>query len=773
MNKILKSVGGVLLGMLLVLAMVFAATEVRAVDFGVSNIAAYEGGIGNTIDPCLNSGGAFGFVFCPAVDVFASVIDHFLSTMENDFNWGYLVDSGGSDGLKVSEVWSRFLPVANVLFALVFLVVIYSVATGQGLNNYSIKKIMPRLILIAVAINVSYYICAALIDISNIVGASIYDLVFDTLSGGANGRLHQITFTELADSVFANSGSGANLVGATNPIGALLMLVVNMAVVLLGIGAVFVGVAARNVILMMLLLSAPLAFTTALLPNTENIFRKWGNNFLRLLVIYPAFMLVWAICRALQAVFLDSDASTLDLILAMLLSVAPAITIIPLFKGTGGLTGKVANLVQRGSAGFAPSSVTNNQTTNNKANSQNIDQINQKKFTTDKSIKTTNANSRDGGVQNTFSDESNSVLNSRTTEAANQIGAAAGAKAVGGKSKRSRALSANLKSQVDVSNAQKAVNSSLNSIHSNTVSNTINTNVNNASNASNVNSSNATSNQTSNASNLSRSRASQNSNNLVNQALKSSVTNNSNSNSTAERKIDLNGEFDKLADVIKAKNQGQPLTRERAAANAKAAPVLGRQSFVEKPADDKKSQKTFDVSSKSPMTNVFAGDGQQVSIENSGETSQLVEQKILDGSAMVDGAPSIVPESIVPGDDAGQAGESESDDEAVSAPSIVRDVISDNDRRDRFVGEAGQKELAKLLTATNIKLLLPSDIDYVLGIGPLLSTDGEELSPSGDISGEPEYTAAAGVVAGWISTLGDDEKNGADVMKWQKQLGLL
>jgi hypothetical protein len=264
-----------------------------------------------------------------------------------------------------------------------------------------------------------------------------------------------------------------------------------------------------------------------------------------------------------------------------------------------------------------------------------------------------------------------------------------------------------------------------------------------------------------------------NNNNLMNQVQNATTNNSSNSSNSKESKIDLSGEFDKLADVVKTKSQSQPLSRERATAAAKAAtptPTLNRQSFTEGSSGDKKAEKTFDVASKDPTTNIFSGDGQQVSIENSGETSQLVEQKILDGPAMVDGAPSIVPDGEIE-----QPGEPENPDEdaAPGAPSIVPDVITDNDRKDRFASETGQKELAKMLTVVNIKQLLPSDIDYILGIGPLLSTDGEELAPTNDMSKEPEYAIAAQVVAGYISTLSDDEKNDANVLKWQKHLGLL
>jgi hypothetical protein len=763
MNRLSKSIGGLLFGAVLLFSAVAGVTTVHATDFGLENIAApgVTGGVGNTIDPCLNNGGAFGFVFCPAVETFAGVIDYFLDTMKEGFNWVYIADS--DSGLNVLGVWSNLLPIANILFALVFIFVIYSVATGSGFSNYNIKKIVPRLVLVAIAVNVSYYICAAMIDISNIIGAGIYDIVSGVLYSGDPG----ITFTNLANSVFSNSSSGANLVGTSGSIGALLILLINYGVVLLSIGAVFVGVAARNVVMMMLLLASPLAFSMALLPSTESIFKKWGNNFLRLLVIYPAFMFVWAICRSLQAAFINADANVLELILAMLLSVAPALVIIPLFKGTSGLTGKVAGVIQRGSAGLSPANITNNQTNNKKVNSQTMDQINQKKFTTDKSITTNAKSSNNGGVQNTFSDESNSALSNRTTLTANDINAVSNVKTTNNKSKRQRTLSASLKSKQDISNVQKESSLSQNSIS-------------NSSSATTISSSNSASRQTNSAINANRGDINQNSNSATN----SSIINN---NTAAAPKLDLNGQFDKLSDVVKAKTQGQQLTRERAMPAAKA-PTQSRQLFTESSSGDKKAERAFDVSTKSPTTNIFSGDGQQVSIKNDGETSQLIEQKVLNGSALTGDAPSIVSadsaeqavDELGAVDDANAGteinplteavrnnNEADIDEAAASAPSIVQDVISDKQRSDRFVGQAGQKELAKLLTIANIKQFLPSDIDYILGIGPLLDTDGQQLAPIGDISKEPEYASAVQVIKDYISSLGDDDKDATSVSKWQ------
>ncbi|MCZ6324111.1 hypothetical protein O5165_25825, partial [Escherichia coli] len=50
---------------------------------------------------------------------------------------------------------------------------------NAGLNNYSIKKMLPRLIVAAILVNLSYYICAIAVDISNILGHSLQQALID------------------------------------------------------------------------------------------------------------------------------------------------------------------------------------------------------------------------------------------------------------------------------------------------------------------------------------------------------------------------------------------------------------------------------------------------------------------------------------------------------------------------------------------------------------------------------------------------------------------
>ena len=53
------------------------------------------------------------------------------------------------------------------------LIVIFSYLTGIGINNYRIKQILPRLILTAILVNLSFIVCLLAVDASNILGSSL------------------------------------------------------------------------------------------------------------------------------------------------------------------------------------------------------------------------------------------------------------------------------------------------------------------------------------------------------------------------------------------------------------------------------------------------------------------------------------------------------------------------------------------------------------------------------------------------------------------------
>ena len=42
----------------------------------------------------------------------------------------------------VRDIWQDFLNIANIVFAIIFLIMIYSMATSTGLSSYDIKKLL-------------------------------------------------------------------------------------------------------------------------------------------------------------------------------------------------------------------------------------------------------------------------------------------------------------------------------------------------------------------------------------------------------------------------------------------------------------------------------------------------------------------------------------------------------------------------------------------------------------------------------------------------------
>src|SRR5690606_10686988 len=78
-------------------------------------------------------------------------------------------------------MWNAMRNIANILFIIGFLIIIYSQATSIGISNYGIKRLLPRLMIAAILVNISYWIVAIGVDASNIIGVAIKDL-FDQIA---------------------------------------------------------------------------------------------------------------------------------------------------------------------------------------------------------------------------------------------------------------------------------------------------------------------------------------------------------------------------------------------------------------------------------------------------------------------------------------------------------------------------------------------------------------------------------------------------------------
>lgn len=291
---------------------------------------------------CEDGSGVFGWLLCPGQSLITNAVDAFLGFIENSMQYTFLVDDVDvqtKDGstvkvgkTSIKEVWGKFVNIANIIFAVAFLIMIYSMATSTGLSNYHVKKILPRIIVMVVIVNLSFYICAAAADISNIIGYNISRFIQDIVpnTGATRGMFDMF------------------LSSMTSVLVAVLSVFFFGGTLLISLIIIILAVAFRQVLLTVLVIISPIAFALYLLPNTEKWGKQWTDLFIRLLIIYPAFGLVWGVSRLLATTFenIGSTGSSSSIqipgsIMSVVCGAAPAIALIPLFKMSGSVMGAV------------------------------------------------------------------------------------------------------------------------------------------------------------------------------------------------------------------------------------------------------------------------------------------------------------------------------------------------------------------------------------------------------------------------------------------------
>lgn len=306
---------------------------------------------GENKDECAAELNGFGSIICSGQNLFVTITQILFDTVSK------ILESQAELTKEdaVRQQWGNLLNVANAILIIAFLVVIYSTATSTGgLSNYDVKKLLPRIIIFAMAINLSYYICMALVDLSNILGHGIFGLFL----GGKTGDAPQLMKTAKAT---ADAISIPPEVGAitTVAIVAILIFLVGPPIIIALLTILF-ALVVRGMALMILVIISPVAIASYLF-NSQGLskgFTMWRDNYIKLLLVYPLFMLVWAGSRVVSSLNPSNPDPTLaifGLLMEVICLVAPAMSILPLFKMSGNIMGKATIAAQnnRGANKFA------------------------------------------------------------------------------------------------------------------------------------------------------------------------------------------------------------------------------------------------------------------------------------------------------------------------------------------------------------------------------------------------------------------------------------
>lgn len=322
-----------------------------------------------TTPTCQSTGGPLSWITCAVIEGverlergLEGVISSMLQTNVINLKSG-TCNRGSANSQNYSaciyNIWSDFRIYGDIFLVIVLIIIVYAEAAGGGLiSAYTARKVLPRILLAAILINLSIYIIAGLEDIVNIVGKGIYGLISAPFK---QANLWTINLTAGAgNAIFAGGGLLAIIAGVAfwklirntntsttsvlgDAVGFLLLFVVLP--VVLAILGVLVVIMLRAGLLVFLLLISPIAFALYCLPNTEQYFRKWWSLLTKTLLVYPIIMAIFALAGVTAVIMssfqasLPPDTQWIGEIMTVLAVAAPMFLIPFAFKLAGGAIG--------------------------------------------------------------------------------------------------------------------------------------------------------------------------------------------------------------------------------------------------------------------------------------------------------------------------------------------------------------------------------------------------------------------------------------------------
>ncbi|HJP81561.1 MAG TPA: hypothetical protein VJ841_04165 [Candidatus Saccharimonadales bacterium] len=331
------------------------------VTFSGDAASTDEAGKEGETTSCIVDG--IGWIVCPVSNFLSDAMDKLFAILQSFLTVQPIqADTNG----PIFRGWAIMRNFANVAFIIAFLIIIYSQVTSIGISSYGIKRLLPRIIVAAILVNLSYWICAIAVDLSNIFGHSIYDVMEGIRKElvGSGTTAGPTSWRALTGAILAGGAAGGAIatgvvVTLASAGGSIMLLLPILLGVVLAVLVAIMVLAARQAIIVVAIMIAPLAFVAYLLPNTEKFFNKWRELLTTLLLMFPLFAGVMGGAQLAgeaiiqTAIHMGDDVAKLNLIIfGMAVKVAPVVVTPFLLKFSGSLVGRVAGIVNNPGKGL-------------------------------------------------------------------------------------------------------------------------------------------------------------------------------------------------------------------------------------------------------------------------------------------------------------------------------------------------------------------------------------------------------------------------------------
>lgn len=276
-----------------------------------TSVTPTGGGAGGTatcssVGTCINSGDdssacvanshtSLEWILCPIITSVSKFADGVNDYIEGQLNFNinsYLPDNG-----QVNKAWTIIKDVVSGLVVVLLLVMVISQAAGsQLLDAYTIKKMLPRLVIAVIAMQFSWVLGKWLIGLANDMGVGIKDLMLLPFGGGGNMDLPSIMHHLNPIYPLATQGAiiGVLFLLLFTPLSTFILPI--FLFIALGVGsALLTGLATivfRNALIILGVLFAPFALLLWATPGQtmQGYWKKYSDNFTKALLLFPLIM---------------------------------------------------------------------------------------------------------------------------------------------------------------------------------------------------------------------------------------------------------------------------------------------------------------------------------------------------------------------------------------------------------------------------------------------------------------------------------------------------
>lgn len=273
-----------------------------------STAGGISAGPGTAASCTQNSGGwELAWAACPLLTGAGDFTNYLLNGFEGLLSFTIPSNPTGNSGLaQVKQSWTIFRTLASALLVIVLLIVVISQALGGNfLDAYSVRKMLPRIVIAVIAMQLSWELLVWIIGIVDDMGRGIADLMYQPFHGAS-----QMNLGALLDhaGIHAVEQGVINWVlilgGLVLGVAALPSLLVVLLAAGLGLLVGFVTLILRKLIIILAIIFVPVALVLWVLPGngTQRLWKLWLDNFTKALLMFPLVVMLVAGGRILAYV---------------------------------------------------------------------------------------------------------------------------------------------------------------------------------------------------------------------------------------------------------------------------------------------------------------------------------------------------------------------------------------------------------------------------------------------------------------------------------------